>query len=215
MLHSNPGASTRCSPVLLTTMRDEIKAAEQHLQAARLDLARRLQLAEQEVRHLVEMIDSVDALLTRLRRKVPHLPDLGQPTPDTPQESTKAAPAPAPGTARGAILRVLGSEERAFRTGEIVEHARRMGSDAQADTLRSLVSKMQKAGEIEQVARGLYRLPGNHVNPVQAELPHPPDAIVSLVDANGSLIGGDDVEVKKDRPVADQALADEVVTPVA
>lgn len=62
-----------------------------------------------------------------------------------------------PTSTRGAILRLLASDPRPFETHEIVERVPEFGADSQAATTRSILAKMHKRGEVEQVKRGVYR----------------------------------------------------------
>jgi hypothetical protein len=65
----------------------------------------------------------------------------------------------APASVRTAITRLLSSERRPFETAEVVERVAEFGAvEVQAATTRSILAKMHKSGEVQQVKRGLYRI---------------------------------------------------------
>lgn len=68
-------------------------------------------------------------------------------------------PKDTPASVRTAIARLLSSERRPFETAEIVGRVAEFGAvEVQPATTRSILAKMHKSGEVEQVKRGLYRL---------------------------------------------------------
>src|SRR5882757_4363259 len=114
-----------------------------HLQQARARLAERLSRLQREIRDVSEAIDGIDQVLRQIKREVPYLPNIAT-TMATPPRPTRSASGP--GTGRAAILKLLQSEQRALRTGEIVDRASDFGTAVSQDTIRSLVSRMQRDG---------------------------------------------------------------------
>lgn len=163
----------------------ETDDAEGHLLQARARLAGRLAAIEREGRDVAEAIDGIDTVIRQIKRKVPHIPRVAQEAAARSRPSTTTG---APGTARTAILQLMATADRPFRTSEIVRRVSEFGTDTHKDTIRSLVSRMRHEGQIEQVERGLYRLPGSY-RPDERTMPaEPPEVIRELISDTGTLL---------------------------
>jgi len=163
----------------------EPEPGEQHLLRARDDFVAKRDIARADAQRYESAIKNIDATLMALRSKV-----LG-PTDSSGGKPTATASGANPRSARQAVLAVVSSADRTFRTSEIVEKAQKFGTDANADTIRSLVSKMGKSGELRQVSRGVYSRPGLRLE-ADPEAPPAegvtgPDIAHALIDDNGQV----------------------------
>ncbi|OLT06411.1 hypothetical protein BJF90_16565 [Pseudonocardia sp. CNS-004] len=68
------------------------------------------------------------------------------------------ASAPTPTTTREYIRRALKDVGKPMKMAEIVETVGRMGSDATGDTIRTVLQKMLRAGQVDRPGRGMYGL---------------------------------------------------------
>jgi hypothetical protein len=124
----------------------------------------------------------------------------------TSQRLDTAEPTPLPTgrvpSVREGILLVLGSENREFSMGEIINKVKDLGVQAQDDTVRSIVIKLLQNMKIIRPRRGMYRLPPrlDAETPVSAGVSggdRPDTEGRSLEErsrANGAVSSGDHIE---------------------
>jgi hypothetical protein len=138
----------------LRRARDRLSQLRQANAEARRELDRR----DAEIETAINALDAVISLAQP--------PDAGAdlyvPGPDgqpvAVQLKTHREPRNSPTSVRSAIARLLSSERRPFETAEIVQRVAEFGAvEVQAATTRSILAKMHRSGEIEQIKRGLYR----------------------------------------------------------